>query len=158
MTPTKRELRAEIEALAAQVGASVSPERMNHGQLTALRDELLGKVQSMQKQTELPVNLPGFGGAVRKGSEEHKVEQAFTDETSTEEGAKEPVPAASEEPAQSGELEAPTSLNRVLVAERNTVTTLRGTLGAFQEVKPRDFPNGQADIDVFLKAGILVRG
>lgn len=44
-----------------------------------------------------------------------------------------------------------------LVAEGKVVTTLRGPMGAFQEVYARDFVRGDADLGELLGLGSLVR-
>lgn len=45
-----------------------------------------------------------------------------------------------------------------IVAEGKAVTTKRGQIGAFQQVKASDFPGGQETLDGLVKSGFVVKG
>lgn len=160
---SNNDLRAEISLLGGRLGIE-SPadlEEMKQPALLAMLSELEGKwaahpanVPPAPDRALLPAGhkRPTVEEFVGSGYESESYERAMAQwehelvanaATGSAPGRDEPV--VTDSPA----------ATTYLVAEGKMVTTLRGPMGAFQEVYARDFVHGQTDLDELVALGTL---
>lgn len=162
---TRKELIAEVEELARELGEEISTDRMNNAALVELVATLRAR---LEERTQPPA--PPVDGAQPAPARE----AAPPVRTVQPDQARPPPPivhdvapvrqvvdgaadaAAGGQPAPAAEPPKPPRAPYYVAAGRSIVASGR-VLGPFKPVKSTDLPGGQKDLDYFVLKGAVVR-
>jgi hypothetical protein len=130
MSRSRKELAAEAETLAAELGQPVETRSLNHARLEEL-------VDGLRKQVEARAGAPASPPAG---------------------GVEEPAPPPAPEPRPAPPpVATPTKHAQYQVAHRRSVIARGKIVGPRTSVCAADFPNGKADLDYLLSRGAIVK-
>lgn len=156
---TRKELIAEVEELARDLGEEVSTDRMNNAALGELAASLRARLEARTQPAAPP--LPGAQPAPAP----ERTEDEQTPPSRLVAPADPPKPPrvdGSADAAEGGppppkvEQPKPPRAPYYVAAGRSIVANGR-VLGPFKPVKASDFPGGQKDLDYFVMRGAVVR-